>query len=75
MNRSSLKKLFLKFSQYSQENTCVGVSFLITIQVVSAATLLKNGIRHRCFHVNIAKLLRTSVFKNISERLLERFPT
>ena len=26
--RSSIKKLFLKISQYSQENTCFGVSFL-----------------------------------------------
>ena len=25
--RCSVKKLFLKISQYSQENTCVGVSF------------------------------------------------
>ena len=27
--RCSIKKLFLKISRYSQENTCVGVSFLI----------------------------------------------
>ena len=26
-HRCSIKKLFLKISQYSQENTCVGVSF------------------------------------------------
>ena len=26
--RCSIKKLFLKISQYSQENTCFGVSFL-----------------------------------------------
>ena len=30
-----------KISQYSQENTCVGVSFLITLQAFTLATLLK----------------------------------
>ena len=28
-----LKKVFLKFSKYSQENTCVRVSTLIKLQV------------------------------------------
>ena len=46
-----LKKLSLKISQISQENTCVGVSL----------------------HVNIAKLLRTPILKNICERLLLTF--
>ena len=27
VRRYSLKQMFLKISQYSQENTCVGVSF------------------------------------------------
>ena len=36
------KKLFLKFLQYSQENICAGVSFLIKLQTLSPATLL-NG--------------------------------
>ena len=35
------KKLFLKFLQYSHENTCVGVSFLIKFQALSPVTLLK----------------------------------
>ena len=26
------RKLFLKMSQYSQQNTCVGISFLIKLQ-------------------------------------------
>ena len=46
-----LKKLSLKISQISQENTCAGVSL----------------------HVNIAKLLRTPILKNICERLLLTF--
>ena len=32
-------------------------------------------LQHRCFHVNIAKYLRTPVLKNICERLFEHFPT
>ena len=39
--RCSIKKLFLKISQYSQEATCVGVSFLVTLQTLRPATLLK----------------------------------
>ena len=44
MNRwYSLKKLFLKVSQYSPENACVGVSFLKIMQAFRPATLLKRG--------------------------------
>ena len=39
------KKLFLKISQYSQENTCVRASF----------DKVKNRIQHWCFPVNIEK--------------------
>ena len=42
MNRKcSTRKLFLKISQYSQENTCVGISFLIKMQAFRAPALLK----------------------------------
>ena len=42
MNRKcSTRKLFLKISQYSQENTCVGISFLIKMQAVRPPALLK----------------------------------
>ena len=33
MNRSSIKKLFLQISQYTQKSTCVGVSFFKKMQV------------------------------------------
>ena len=39
--RCSINKLFLKISQYSKEDTCVGVSSLIKLQVFRTATLLK----------------------------------
>ena len=35
------KKLFLNVLQYSQENACVGVSFLLKFQALSPAALLK----------------------------------
>ena len=44
---SSVKNAFLEFSQNSQENNCVRVSFL------------KKRLWHRCFLVNFAKFLRT----------------
>ena len=55
------KKVFFKISQNSQEKTCVGVSFLIRLLPWSLrlVTLLKRRVRHRCFPVNFAKILRT----------------
>ena len=34
VSRCSSKEVLLKISQYSQENTCVGVSFLIKLQAL-----------------------------------------
>ena len=48
------KKLFLKISQNSQENTCTWGSFLIKL-----LTLVKKRLWHRCFPVNLAKFSRT----------------
>ena len=53
---SIIKKVFLKTSQNSQENTCARASFWIRCF-------------HRCFPVNFAKYLRTSFLQNISRRL------
>ena len=39
----STRKLFLKISQYSQENNCVGISFLIKMQAFGAPALVKRG--------------------------------
>ena len=51
--RCSVKNVFLKILQNSQENTCVEVSFLIKLQAW-LVTLLKKR-----FPVNFAKFLRT----------------
>ena len=37
---------------------------------LQACNFIKKILQHRCFPVNIAKLLRTPVLKNICERLL-----
>ena len=60
-----LKKVFLKISQNSQEDTCARVSFLIKLQV--------KGLWHRYFPMNFAKFLRTPFSQNISGRLLLNF--
>ena len=74
--RRSGKKLFFKISQYSQENNCVGVSFLIKMQTFRPATLLKGdfntGVSLTIFR---KKFLRTAILKRICERLfLRAFP-
>ena len=43
-----VKKVLLKISQHLQENTCVGVSFLI------------KRLQYRCFPLNFAKFLKTT---------------
>ena len=62
VQRCSAKKVFFEISQNLQENTCASVSFFNKIAGLSPATLLKKRLRHRCFHVNFAKLLRTLSF-------------
>ena len=52
IQRCSVKKVSLKILQNSQENSCARLSLSIKLQ-------LKKRLRHKCFAVNIAKLLRT----------------
>ena len=54
VQRCSVKKVFLKNSQNSQENTCARVSFLIKFQA--------ERLWHRCFPVNFVEFLKTPVF-------------
>ena len=55
-------KLFLKFLQNSQENTCARVSF----GRLRPATLLKKRLQHRCLRLNFAKFLVTPFFRDTS---------
>ena len=52
-----MKKVFLNISKYSQENACVGVSFLFFFFKIIIYRL-----QHRCFPVNISKFLRTAFY-------------
>ena len=63
--RCSIKKVFLKKIQNSQENTCVGVSFLIKLQAMPAA-FLKKRLWYMYFPVNFAKFLRAPFLQNTS---------
>ena len=54
--RCSVKKVFLEFSQNSQEKHLCQSLFN------KVAGLLKRRIEHRCFPVNFAKFLRTPFF-------------
>ena len=52
-SEKKVKKVFLKFLQNSQENTCTGASLLIK-------SLL---LQYRCFYVNVSTFLRTLILK------------
>ena len=65
-----LKKVSLKISQISWENTCSGASFkLQRPKGLKARNFIKKRLQHR-FFLNIAKFLRTPIFKNIEQLLL-----
>ena len=66
------KKLLLKISQYSQENTCFGVSFFNKNAGLQACNFIKKRLQHWCFLGNAAKFLSTAILKNICKRLLLR---
>ena len=73
MNRKcSTRKLFLKISQYSQENTCVEISFLIKMQAFRASALLKRDSKADvfCEHWEIFK---NTYFEEHCARLLLKF--
>ena len=59
--RCSVKKVFLKISQNSQENTCARVSLLIKFQVWGL---------YRCFPVNFAKFSGTPFFDSLKAATL-----
>ena len=64
VQRCSVKKMLLKPTQNSQENTCTGVS-----EGLKACNFIKKRFQYRCFLVNFAKFLRTPLLKNICEPL------
>ena len=67
------KKVFLEILQNLQENTCARVSFFTKVAGLRAVNLLKKRLRHRCFPVNFAKLLRTPFLQNSSQRTASKY--
>ena len=59
-----MKKLFLKISQYSQENTILE-SLFNKVTGRQTYSFIKNKPQHSCFPVNIVKFLTTPILKNI----------
>ena len=61
VRRCSVENVFLKISQNSHWDICVGVSlFFNKVVGLRSATLLKKRLRRRCSPVNFAKFLRTT---------------
>ena len=57
VRRCFSKQVFLKISQYSQENICVRV-FFNTVADLKTCNIIEKRLQHRYFPVNIAKFLR-----------------
>ena len=57
-----------QLSEVFYENCCWSEAV-----VLKACNFIKKRLQHRCFQVNIAKFLRTPIFKNICKRLLLYF--
>ena len=68
----SVKKMFLKISQTSQENTCVGVSFLKSYRP-EGYNFIKQRLQHRCFPVNFAKFLKNLFCRATANRCFWNF--
>ena len=66
--RCSVKNVFLKISQNSQDKTCARASFLI--KLLRPGSSSKKRLWHRCFPVNFTKFLRPPFLKSTSWRLL-----
>ena len=66
--RCSIKKLYLKISQYSQENTYAR-GFFNQVKGCQVCNFIKKIFQHRYFSVNIVKFLKTVILKKICEQL------
>ena len=64
-----LKNVFLKVSQTSQENTCVG-DFFKQSCTPSVCNLFRKRLQNKYVPMKFAKLLRTPILKNIYKGLL-----
>ena len=64
------KKVVLKnFAIFTGKHLCWSF-FWIELQTWRSLNFINKRLYHKCFPVNIAKILRTPILKNICERLL-----
>ena len=63
------KKVFLKFSQNSQENTCARASFLMKLQA-SACNFIKKETLAQAFSCEFCGISETSFLQNTSRQRL-----
>ena len=75
MDRSSIKKAVLKDFAIFTKKHLRWILFLNKNAGLQSWNFIKKRLQHRCFPVNVAKFLRTSVLKSTCERLFEHFPT
>ena len=68
------KAAFKNFAIFTGKDLCCSLFFNKNTGL-QYCNFIKKRLQHRRFPVNIATFLRTSVLKNICERLFERFPT
>ena len=61
----ALKKILIKISQYSQENTCTRVSF--SVKLLASAS---NFIKRRDSGADILLYLRTPILQSVCQRLV-----
>ena len=68
--KCSLKEVFPKNFEISQENTGDRVFFFDKVAVPQKATLIKMRLKHICFSVSFIKFLRTPILQKICKRLV-----
>ena len=61
------KRCFWKFSNNNLKTPVLESLFIFCLETCD---FIKKRLQHRCFHVNIEKILRTLILKNICEQLL-----
>ena len=68
--RSSIKKVFLKISQNSQENTCVGVSILINLHASGLQLYQKKETTTQVFSCEFSEIFKNTFFSEHIQTLL-----
>ena len=71
--KKAARKIQIKVSQSSRENTYASVSFFSKVAGLRPATLLKNRLRHRCFPVDFVKFLRNFFWKATVSQNMKAF--